>query len=333
MSDDFDMAGALSDIESGLGFEPSDEPSALDNAVDEAATEVATEEPVSELPAEEGESASVEDQPEEPTEIKEEGPVGSPKTWRKEALAEWEKLPPVVQAEILKREDDMYRGMEQYKGEATVGRNVAGIIQPYLPELQRRGIDPGENLRTLYEFQNTLQTGTHEQKVELVRTLLRDFQIDLDGLGVPYEDPATSHLQQRLERIESLQKQEQQSRAEAERTRLAKDIDAFATDPKNIYYNEPGVVDKMAGLLRAGLATTLADAYDQACKLVPTVRAKEEARSRQEAEKLRKEQAEKARQATQANVKRAPKSVKPATSPGSIEDTLNQTYAEIMKRV
>jgi len=39
--------------------------------------------------------------------------VGAPQTWTKEAIQEWASIPERAQQEILKREEDMFRGIEQ----------------------------------------------------------------------------------------------------------------------------------------------------------------------------------------------------------------------------
>ena len=45
----------------------------------------------------------------------------APKTWRPEAAAKFATLPPEVQQEVLKREEDIFKGLEGYKADASIG--------------------------------------------------------------------------------------------------------------------------------------------------------------------------------------------------------------------
>jgi len=258
-------------------------------------------------------------------------PTDAPKTWRKDAAAEWAALSPTVKAEILKREEDMYRGLEGYKQEATVGRNVGNILSPYLPELQRRGIDPGQNLQVLLQFQHTLQTGTPDQKLGLLQQIAQEFGVSLgDADAGAYSDPAVSALRRQVEELTTAQQQHLARQQEAERTRIASEIDAFASDPKNIYYND--VADDMAKLIRAGVATNLTDAYAKAIGFNVEVKAKEQARLLAEHDKQKVAEAKKAQQATAANLKTSQRKARQTTSPRTIDDTLKDTLRSIRER-
>ena len=65
-----------------------------------------------------------------------------PKTWRPEAAAKFAALPPEVQQEVLKREEDIFKGLESYKADASIGKALKGVVQPYLQVFQSQGIDP-----------------------------------------------------------------------------------------------------------------------------------------------------------------------------------------------
>jgi len=88
----------------------------------------------------------------------------------------------------------------------------------------------------------------------------------------------------------------------------------------------------MAGLLQAGLATDLNDAYEKAIYANPTVRAKVLAQQQEQAEAQRKaiaaQKAQAAKQASSVNVTR--KGTMAAAKPvGSMEDTIRETAREL----
>ena len=47
-----------------------------------------------------------------------------------------------MRAEVHRREEDMFRGLEAYKADAGIGKTFKSAISQYLPTLQQHGIDP-----------------------------------------------------------------------------------------------------------------------------------------------------------------------------------------------
>ena len=107
-----DISSAVAGIADDLGFSSEGEADLETGAEEIAAT--SPEEPTDapEVP-EDGEAPPADAAAELPE---------PPKTWRKEALEHWATIPDTVRAEILKREDDMFRGLEGYKSQANIGR-------------------------------------------------------------------------------------------------------------------------------------------------------------------------------------------------------------------
>ena len=54
-----------------------------------------------------------------------------PNTWKKEVAAKWATLPPEVRAEVERREQDMHRGIAQYKTQAEFAQTVERAMAPY----------------------------------------------------------------------------------------------------------------------------------------------------------------------------------------------------------
>lgn len=261
------------------------------------------------------------------------GTLQAPKTWRPEAAAKFASLPPEVQQEVLKREEDIFRGLEAYKADASIGKALKGIVQPYMQVFQAQGIDPLQQVSGLMRAHVALSTGTPEQKQQFFQHLAKEYGVEL-GMEAPYIDPQVAGLQKQLAELQSrLNGREQQEIAEA-RSKLQAEIDAFASDPAHQYFDE--VANDIAGLLRSGAAKSLKDAYDKAIWANPITRAKEQARLTAEAEAKAKaeaaERAKQARKATGANVKSSAKAASGTAPLGSIDDTLNAALATIKSR-
>jgi hypothetical protein len=280
------------------------------------------------LAAEEGAAAPETDPNAEPIPVDE-----APKTWRPEAAAAWKDLPPNAKAEILKREDDMFRGIEGYKQDAGIGKTLKGIMQPYDAIMKQAGINPFQQVKQLMDSHYVLATGAPAQKLEFMQKLAKDYGVDL-GIEAPYIAPEVSNLQQELNAVKSQLNSYQTQNQQAARAKIDQEINTFSTDPKNIYFNE--VSEDIARLLKSGVAENLSDAYQKAVRLNPVTYQKEQDRLLKEqqasanAAKRLKTQSINTSTAARVTSKSLPGS---ATAPlGSIEDTLNEAYAEIKSR-
>lgn len=267
-----------------------------------------------------------------------------PTTWRPEASAEWDKIPPTVQSEILKREEDMFRGLESYKTNATLGQSFSAAITPFSNLLQQQNHEPAQLTHQLMSAHAMLSLGTPDQKLAQVLAIASSYGVELqpaDPDTQPYEDPATVRLRNELNAVNSRIAQteqyqrEQQQRTETEiRSKLSAEITAFSADPKNVHFE--AVANDIATLLQTGVAKDLADAYDQAVYRNPITRAKEIERvAMEKAESARAAaaaKAETARRATSSNVRTSAKPASGTASLGSIDDTLAETLAAINSR-
>lgn len=265
-----------------------------------------------------------------------------PNTWSKDALPFWEQTPPRVQAEILKREQDMFRGLSQYKEAAQLGQSFSKTVEPFVPLFQKFQLNPSEVIKRAMTAHFNLTLSPPEVKVKLARTLLQDYGIDfeslLDDLPAPGEGPSPEVLQlrQELHNMRETLTGIQQRHAEQTRSAVAADVDAFAADPAHPYFDE--LSDDIAQLLQKRAATDLKDAYEKAIWLNPATRAKELARQAAATrDKTAQEEAEriaKAKQATAANVRvqARPAPALDQSPTGSMDDTLTETMNKIKAR-
>jgi phosphosulfolactate synthase (CoM biosynthesis protein A) len=330
---EFNMEAAVADVGSGLGFGSEDEGAGTvlegESVVvpDDVTPEVT---PALEAPAVPDPAAAI---PDPAAAVPKAEP---PKTWRAEALAEWDKLPPTVQAEVLKREEDMFKGIEGYKQDAFYGKSMKNVMDPYTPILQQYGVDPVAQVQSLMHTNHVLLKGTNEEKLNVFRQVAKDYNVDLTALGgeAPYVDPEVAALRQQLHAVQSTQQQFTQQQQKAQRDELEAKVTAFAADPARVHFEE--VANDMAALLKSGVSKTMEEAYDKAVWANPVTRAKEQSRLQTEtaakAKKDAEDRAEAARKATSANVRTSAKKAGATTPLGSIDDTLAETLAAINAR-
>lgn len=322
----FDMEGALNELDEGL-FGPEEDGENLPG--EEGA-----------LPGDPPPAEDAKPTPKEPELPENADPVDSqlvldaaPKTWRKEAAAHWGSLPPLVQQEIAKREQDMFKGIEGYKQEAAIGTAFRQVISPYLPILQQHGIDAGQHVSNLLQMHHLMATGAPEQKAALLQAVAQQFGVDLAGLdpaSQPYVDPQIQALQAEINQLKSLQQRQEALAQQHNFTSLESQVAAFAAKPENIYFDEVSGI--MRDLLQGRVAQTLEEAYDKAVYLHPQVREKELARQAAAKQEEARKKVEEARKATSANTRSSSKRVSGTTPLGSIDETLQSAYDDIVSR-
>lgn len=262
-------------------------------------------------------------------------PMHAPGSWRPEAKADWDKIPPNIQSEIHKREDDVLRGIGQYKQAADFGTRVDNALRPHYEILRQHNLDPVSHVGELLNAHRMLATGTPEQKAQMFRRLAQDYKIDLETLDPandPYVHPEVSSLRNQVQALQSSQQQMMQAQQAETQKALTAEIDKFAADANNPHF--PVVANDMALILRSGIVGTLKEAYDIAVAKNPELRAAAMQPVVQTPTPAVAAKTAAARKATGANVTAAgAANTKPFTAPkGSMEDSLSAAYDDIMRK-
>lgn len=261
----------------------------------------------------------------------------APKAWAKETHEIWAKLPPEAQAQIELREKQILDGLEQYKGDAGYGRQLREVTQPYRALLTAQGVEEPRAVQMLLNGHYKLSTGTPAERGAYLMLLAKNYGADVGAMtaavaDAPKVDPAVAELRDQVGKLtQSLTSRDQAVLTET-RAKVAKEVEAFSTDPKNIYFDE--CADDIALLIKGG--HTLQDAYDRAVYANPVTRAKELARAQTETDKaLRAKaaaEAEAARKAKGTNVRSRDTRRAPTEPLGTMEDTMKATFKAIQER-
>lgn len=266
------------------------------------------------------------------------GTSTAPRTWRAEAAAEWAKIPAVVQAEIAKREEDMFHGLEAYKQDAGFGKTIQKVLSPYAHILAEHKIDPITQINTLMNAHYQLAMGDMGAKVGMLQRIMQDYGITVDHLTglaeVKQADPEVLALRQKISEVESGVRTMTEAQHREALAKSTAQVDAFAADPKNIHFD--AVADDIVQLLHLGVCKTLEEAYEKAVWSNPVTRAAEQARLQTEqkeaAQKEAKAKADKARRATSANIKAGARDASRTAPLGTMDQTMADTLAAIHAR-
>ncbi len=267
-----------------------------------------------------------------------------PSTWRATAKSKWAGLDPDIQAEVLKREEDSLRGLDQYREKANRVDRIDSVLKPYEPIMRSKGLQTDQAIAGLMNTYYQLETSTPDVKKNLIIGLAQNYGIDL-GIKQDAVQQALAPLQNELQQL----KQEQQRReleAQQRTTETAQsEIELFANEvdesgnPKNPYFEN--VRMEMGALItsaaQAGRNMTLQEAYDAATWSNPETRALiqaaqsvDKSKETQDKAKAKVTQAKKSAKTNLSNKgKLQSKQPKPT---GSIDDTLQETMAELKAR-
>lgn len=213
-------------------------------------------------------------------------PVG----WTTEAKAKWHELPPEVTAAIAKREQDVAKLSGKMDDERGFGREMQRVVQPYLAQIHAEGGTPAGAVQSLLNTAYVLRTGSPEQKRAAILGVAQQFNVDLGSPNFPpaannQAPPELRALQQQVAQLQGVLTQGQQAQAQATHQQALQEVEAFAADPANAYFDE--VKADVAALLKGGRAKGLKEAYDMACWAHPDVRTTVLAQQRAEDEQKR----------------------------------------------
>lgn len=270
-------------------------------------------------------------------------PRGYPKTWKPDHASLWDNLPETHAAlkdEALRREEDFHRGIEGYKTKSALGEKMERILAPFADQIRQYNIDPEQILGGLLQAQMKLSLGKPEERVALMRQVIKDFKIDPASLidsppgEQPYVDPTLKALEERLGAVDSKLEAENQRRFEEHKSKVAAEVQAFASDPKNDLFSQ--AAGEIATLMRADAKLTLAQAYEKAVWSLPETRkisierqAKADAEVR---EKEERERAEKAAATSRGSTRTTPRQSSATAPKGTMDDTMRETLKEIRAR-
>lgn len=325
VSDSFNVSAAVDSIGDSLGFK---KPEAAAETTSAPVAKPVAAAPVTDTPP--VTSTTTDTVP--PTDI-------APKTWKKEEAEAWATISPAAKAAISRREEEMFRGLEQYKQTAGFGNSVQAVIAPYSAIMQAQNIDPVQMVKGYMDIEYRLHTGTPEQKTQLFKEFAQRYNVPISSLtgnatDDAYADPQIASLQRELAELKAGQSSIQQQRFQESQAKTNATVQQFFSDAKNIYVND--VADDIAHLLNTDKTLTLEQAYEKAIWLNPNTRAKEIAR--QDAEKQATAAAEatkkleEAKRAQAANLKIRQKAGAATQPLGTMGDTMEETLREIKSR-
>lgn len=216
-------------------------------------------------------------------------PPPAPVSWKPEVKAEWGKLSPSVQAEVMRREAEVQRVLNDSGSARSIANQFSERVTPYMPFIRAEGLNnPLDAFVGLMDTHVALKTGSAFQKAEKLASLVEYYGVDIQELdkalaGVAQEKPedviqrqVQELVQQQLAPVMQLKQQleaQQQQTMAAEVQNIDREMTEFAQ--KNPHFNT--VRTMMADVLelaeRSGEGIlSMQEAYNRATALHPSLR-------------------------------------------------------------
>jgi len=190
------------------------------------------------------------------------GKLEPPGSWKASAKEKFSSLPEEIQHEVLRRESDFHRGIDDYRATNEWAKQFEPI-QDVVMSLRERFGSEVEGVKTLFkldEFANADPMG-------FIIEFARSKNIDLSGTSAARPDSVYNE-------IRDIKNQLEQSRM-SEHARLEVDaraqLDAFINE-KRPYFED--VRSEMSRLIGSGIASDLGSAYEHAVWANPEIRSK-----------------------------------------------------------
>ncbi len=194
-------------------------------------------------------------------------PIPRPQSWKKDYDTHWSALTPEVQAYIQQREKEYQGGVSTYKTEAESARQLNEAIAPFLPNLQRHGVEPTQWIRNLGAAHERLALGSEQERTQTFANLLSQYRVNpqnlfqlLSGQQPQYQQPTQQQPQYQPQDIERIVEQKLTQKE------INNEYQRFITEAPEKYPHYEAVKDTMAGLLQAELAQDYPSAYEAALR-------------------------------------------------------------------
>lgn len=203
-----------------------------------------------------------------------------PSTWKKEYWPLYEKLEtgvPLTPDEARKiadytvqRENEFKFGVSTYKAEADKAKEIQDAIAPFMPELQRHNVNPGQWIASLGRAHQVLYAGSPQEKLQMFHQLAREYGVNLGEQPQGQPDPQVGWMTQKLQSVDqTINNLPQMVQKVIQDTQISQNIEEFKAAPGHEHFEE--VRGFMAQLLESGKASDLNDAYAKATRLLDDV--------------------------------------------------------------
>jgi hypothetical protein len=207
----------------------------------------------------------------------------APGSWTPQAREHWATIPAEVREEIWRRDTEVSRALTTSTQARKFATEFEQVVQPYLGFIAAEGSTPLKAFEYMMQTGALLRVGTPVQKAQAVAQIVKQYAIDLHALdsilaGQSVQENPQALVEQAVQRALAPITQQFQQRQHSQTAGIDQQIDqeiaAFASDPKNEFFNDVKDImgDFIAAASQRGQRLSLTDAYERATLAYEPVR-------------------------------------------------------------
>lgn len=190
--------------------------------------------------------------------------VAAPASWKEDAKARWNAVPPEVRAEVHRREKDLQVAMDASARRAQAASVILDEFVPYAEILEAENTTPIAAIRTLLQTAYALRAAGPEYRKSIFLDLAQQYGVDLTT-GI---NPAQAQAEATATQYEIDRRTMTAYHRNAEEAAAAQAIQEFASTHEHF----PKVREIMGNLMATGVCRDMETAYNQALVLSPEMR-------------------------------------------------------------
>jgi hypothetical protein len=205
----------------------------------------------------------------------------APQSWKPDAREEWSKLTPRVQQEVIRREGEVQRALQE-SSEARQGyQKFKESVAPFENMIRAEGGEVIPAVQGLLQTAHMLRTAPAQVKAQAIARMVQNFLPGREGLELldaalsgqapqQGQQPQQQFRDPRIDQLLAEREQEQRAKAEAATATARQQVEEVS---KEEFFED--VRQDMADLIevarRRGVALSVKDAYNRAVGLHPEI--------------------------------------------------------------
>jgi len=256
--------------------------------------------------------------------------IEPPHSWSADARAKWDAVPPELKPYLAQRDTDATRKISDQGQQLKALEGVSAVVERGRPQLLAAYGSVEKGVSDLLELHRVATSNPAGFLVDFARSAgidLAQLAHTVASMHAPV-DPQFAALRSEVDGLKHAREQERRAADHRELSGITSTVEAFAAKPANKHFE--AVQEKVASLLNARTATTLEDAYEQACWLVPEVRtamlAERAVADRAATDAKAREAADRARRMGGPAIGRAMARGAAVSNAGNVRETMRQAY-------
>jgi len=212
------------------------------------------------------------------------GDTTAPVSWTPAAREHWAGIPSEAQAEIVKREQDIARGLQQASGHKRVADEYYKTVAPFQQYIQAANSTPAQAITELMTTAAQLTMGSPTKKAEVVKNIIAEYGVDITMLdtmlaGEPVAEdpnaPLLASIDERLAPINDFMgtvQQGRQEQAQEVNQDAATELGTFQQNHSEFYEDlREDMADLMEMATNRGREMSLEQAYEHAANAHPEI--------------------------------------------------------------